>query len=147
MKIVARAPLRIDPAGGGTDAPPYSIEYGGCVVNFSIARYWVPEYGSSEDVAQFKTLLAYSPYHNVKDGVRYPPTLFTAGASDSRVDPLHARKMVAALQAASSCRDRNPVVLSQEGRAGHGVGKPVGKRADEFADGLTFIGGKLGLEP
>jgi prolyl oligopeptidase len=66
---------------------------------------------------------------------------------DTRVDPLHARKMVALLQAASSCQDRRPILLSQEGRAGHGVGKPVSKRADEVADALTFLGTQVGLVP
>ena len=64
---------------------------------------------------------------------------------DTRVDPLHARKMVALLQAASPCLDERPILLSQEGRAGHGVGKPVSKRADEIADALTFLGAHVGL--
>ena len=113
---------------------------------FRIARLWTAEYGDPDIADEFAWLYAYSPYHHVVDGTCYPATLIQTAEGDSRVDPMHARKMVAALQAASACRDRNPVVLSQEGRAGHGVGKPVGKRADEFADGLTFIGGQLGLD-
>jgi prolyl oligopeptidase len=113
--------------------------------NFSIARYWVPEYGSAEDPAQFKTLLAYSPYHNVTAGVRYPPTLFTAGAADSRVDALHARKMAALLQARDA--GDGPILLRVEGRAGHGQGKPTSKRIQAAADVMSFLMGQLGLGP
>ena len=67
--------------------------------NFLLAKYWVPEYGSSESAEQFKWLRAYSPYHNLKAGTRYPAVLFTAGENDSRVHPLHARKMAARMQA------------------------------------------------
>ncbi len=114
---------------------------------FRIARLWMAEYGDPDIAEEFAWLHAYSPYHRVVDGTCYPATLIQTAEGDSRVDPLHARKMVARLQAASACLERSPVILSQEGRAGHGVGKPVGKRADEFADGLTFIGGQLGLHP
>ncbi len=112
--------------------------------NFSIARYWVPEYGSSEDPAQFRTLLAYSPYQNVREGVQYPPTLFTAGAFDSRVDPLHARKMAALLQA----RDmgEGPILLRVEGKAGHGQGKPTRKRIDAAVDMMSFVMANLGMD-
>jgi prolyl oligopeptidase len=112
--------------------------------NFSIARYWVPEYGSSEDPAQFRTLLAYSPYQNVKDGVKYPPTLFTAGAFDSRVDPLHARKMAALLQAKD--QGDGPILLRVEGKAGHGQGKPTRKRIDAAVDVMSFVMDRLGVE-
>ncbi len=67
---------------------------------FGLGTAWIPEYGSAEDAAQFKTLFAYSPYHNVKPGTRYPPLLLLSADSDDRVDPMHARKMAAALQAA-----------------------------------------------
>ena len=70
--------------------------------HFLMARYWVPEYGSAEDPAQYDFLRAYSPYQNVVSGTAYPATLLTAGENDSRVHPLHARKMTAALQAATS---------------------------------------------
>ncbi len=113
--------------------------------NFSVARYWVPEYGSSEDAAQFATLLAYSPYHNVKDGVRYPPTLFTAGAFDSRVDPLHARKMAALMQAKDA--GDGPMLLRIEGKAGHGQGKPTRKRIDAAVDVMSFLMARLGMTP
>jgi prolyl oligopeptidase len=113
--------------------------------NFSIARYWVPEYGSAEDPAQFRALLAYSPYQNVKEGVAYPPTLFTAGAFDSRVDPLHARKMAALMQARSA--GEGPILLRVEGKAGHGQGKPTHKRIDAAIDVMSFVMDHLGVDP
>ena len=113
---------------------------------FLIARLWTSEYGDPDVPEEFAWLYAYSPYHHVVDGTCYPATLFTTAEGDSRVDPLHARKMAARVQAASSCQDERPILLYQEERAGHGVGKPVSKRADELADGLTFLGWQLGLE-
>jgi len=68
---------------------------------FKVARLWAAEYGSADDPEQFGWLYAYSPYHHVHDGVRYPPVLITTGDQDARVDPMHARKMTARLQAAS----------------------------------------------
>jgi len=112
---------------------------------FLIARLWTSEYGDPDVAEEFGWLHAYSPYHHVVDGRCYPATLFTTAEGDTRVDPLHARKMAARVQAASSCQDERPILLFQEGRAGHGVGKPVHKRADELADGLSFLAGQLGL--
>ncbi len=114
---------------------------------FLIARLWTDEYGDPDVAAEFAWLHAYSPYHHVVDGACYPATLFTTAEGDSRVDPLHARKMAALLQAASSCQEDRPILLLQEGRAGHGVGKPVSKRVDELADGLTFLAWQIGLTP
>ncbi len=113
--------------------------------NFSIARYWVPEYGSSEDADQFKFLLAYSPYQNVKKGTAYPPTLFTAGAEDSRVDALHARKMCALVQASSS--GPGPYLLRVESKAGHGQGKPTAKRIESAVDVYGFLMQQFGMDP
>ncbi len=113
---------------------------------FLIAKLWTSEYGDPDIAEEFAWLHAYSPYHHVVDGTCYPATLVQTAEGDSRVDPLHARKMVALLQATSSCQDERPILLSQEGRAGHGVGKPVSKRADEFADALSFLAGHVGLE-
>jgi prolyl oligopeptidase len=110
---------------------------------FRIARVWIPEYGSSEDSTQFEYLLKYSPYHNVKKGTAYPAVLFKAGESDSRVDPLHARKMAAAMQAATS--SGKPILLRVEGKAGHGQGKPVSKVAEEVAEEWSFVYRALGL--
>ncbi|PYQ47222.1 MAG: S9 family peptidase, partial [Acidobacteria bacterium] len=111
---------------------------------FRIARLWIPEYGSADDADAFRWLHAYSPYHHVRDGTRYPAVLLTTGESDSRVDPLHARKMAARLQAATAS-DR-PVLLRVETRAGHGQGKPLSKALEEWADVWTFLFAQLGLE-
>ena len=112
---------------------------------FRIARLWIPEYGSPDDPDAFHWLLAYSPYHRVKDGVSYPAVLLTTGESDSRVDPLHARKMAARLQAATS--SSRPVLLRVESRAGHGQGKPITKVLLEWTDVWTFLFEELGIAP
>jgi prolyl oligopeptidase len=112
--------------------------------NFQIARLWVPEYGSAESPDQFRYLYAYSPYHHVKKGTAYPSVLLTTAESDSRVDPMHARKMAALLQA-STGSDR-PILLRTETRAGHGVGKPLSKQIDEATDLWTYLLWQLGLE-
>jgi prolyl oligopeptidase len=114
---------------------------------FLIARLWTDEYGDPDVPEEFAWLHAYSPYHHVVAGTDYPATLFSTAEGDTRVDPLHARKMAALLQAASTGQDEHPILLYQEGRAGHGVGKPVAKRADELADGLTFLAWQVGLVP
>lgn len=111
--------------------------------NFSIARLWIPEYGSAEDHAAFKWLLSWSPYHNVKPGTKYPATLFTTADSDSRVDPMHARKMAALLQAATGADA--PILLWVESKAGHGAGKPLSKRIESDVDWLTFFLWQLGM--
>jgi prolyl oligopeptidase len=111
---------------------------------FLIARLWVPEYGDPEVAEELDWLLAYSPYHHVTEGACYPSVLFTTAEGDSRVDPLHARKMAAQLQWASSCQDEHPILFHEEGRAGHGVGKPLHKQADEGADVLAFLSWQLG---
>jgi prolyl oligopeptidase len=111
---------------------------------FSIARLWIPEYGSAEDPDQFAILYAYSPYHRIRDGERYPAMLITAAESDTRVDPLHARKFAARLQAAQAAEDR-PILLRIETKAGHGAGKPLTKQIDELTDVWSFVLGQLGL--
>ncbi|APR77762.1 Prolyl endopeptidase [Minicystis rosea] len=112
---------------------------------FLIARLWVPEYGSADDAAQFRFLHAYSPYHHVVHGTKYPAVLFATAESDTRVDPLHARKMAALMQWASD--SDHPILLRIEGRAGHGAGKPISKRIDEAALSYAFLFWQLGLEP
>jgi prolyl oligopeptidase len=113
--------------------------------NFRIARVWIAEYGSAEDPRQAEWLRRYSPYHNVRAGVRYPPVLFTTAEGDSRVDPMHARKMAALLQAQSE--DPESVVLLRVDRdAGHGIGKPLDKQVDDFADQYAFIAWRTGLD-
>jgi prolyl oligopeptidase len=109
---------------------------------FRIARLWVPEYGDPDEPADLAWLLSYSPYHHVRDGTRYPAVLITTGAEDSRVDPLHARKMAARLQQASP--DGAPVLLRVERGAGHGQGKPSSRRAEEGADVLGFLHAVIG---
>jgi prolyl oligopeptidase len=106
---------------------------------FLIARLWIPEYGDPDVPEELAWLHAYSPYHQVVDGTCYPATLVTTGEEDSRVDPCHARKMAARLQAATACGDTNPVLLRVESAAGHGQGKPATKQIEERADVLAFL--------
>ncbi|MSR28267.1 MAG: S9 family peptidase [Phycisphaerales bacterium] len=114
--------------------------------DFLIAKYWVPEYGSSADKEQFAWLRRYSPYHHVVKGTKYPAVLFTAGENDSRVHPLHARKMVARMQALSANDDAtDPILLWVDRDAGHGQGKPLAKRIEEQADQLAFFMWQTGL--
>ncbi len=110
---------------------------------FDIARLWIPEYGSAEAPDQFKYLYAYSPYHQVRKDIDYPAILLTAGTSDSRVNPLHARKMAALLQ--SSTTSDGPILLRVETKAGHGQGKPFSKRIEERADIYSFLLWQLGM--
>lgn len=112
---------------------------------FKIARIWIPEYGSAEDPDQFAYLARYSPYHQVRDGVAYPATLLTCALNDSRVDPLHARKMAARLQAATSGGADRPVLLRADDEAGHGAGKPISQQQTEIADMWAFFGWALGV--
>src|SRR5205085_12103603 len=111
---------------------------------FLIARLWIPEYGSADDADQFKWLYAYSPYHHVKEGTPYPAVLLAAAESDSRVDALHARKMAAQLQAATS--SEQPIFLRLETKAGQGAGKPTSKTLDELTDVWSFIFWQLGMK-
>lgn len=112
---------------------------------FTIGWAWVSDYGSSDNPEEFKALLAYSPYHNLKPHTCYPPTLITTGDHDDRVVPAHSFKFAARLQAVQSCR--NPVLIRIETRAGHGAGKPTSKVIDEGADRLAFAAHALGIPP
>jgi len=112
---------------------------------FLVARFWIPEYGSAEDPDQFRTLFAYSPYHRVVDGTRYPAVLLVSGDSDTRVAPLHARKMAARLQAASA--SGRPVLLHYDTKAGHSSGKPVSRQIDDTTDELVFLLWQVGQPP
>lgn len=103
---------------------------------FTIGWAWVSDYGSPDDAADFKTLLAYSPYHNVREGAAYPPTMVMTGDHDDRVFPAHSFKFAAALQKAQA--GDAPVVIRIETRAGHGAGKPTAKLIEEFSDMWTF---------
>lgn len=111
---------------------------------FLVARFWVPEYGSSEDPGQFKYLHAYSPYHHVRRGTKYPAVLFITGDSDTRVDPLHARKMTALLQAATAS-DR-PILLHYDTKVGHAGGQPVTRQIDDLTDELSLLFWQLGVK-
>jgi prolyl oligopeptidase len=107
--------------------------------NFQIAKLWIPEYGSADDPVQFEWLYAYSPYHHVKRGTQYPATLFMTAESDTRVDPLHAKKMAALLQAEAANGKDRPILLRIETKAGHGAGKPIAKIVDELTDMYSFV--------
>ena len=121
---------------------------------FHIARLWTDEYGDPDVPEEFGWLLAYSPYHSVDPlpdhpadpSTSYPAVLFTTAEGDTRVDPLHARKMAALLQHASANQRERPVLLLQAGRAGHGVGKPASMRVAEGVDVLSFLSWQLGSD-
>ena len=115
--------------------------------NFQIAKLWIPEYGSAEDPRQFEWLYAYSPYHHVKPGVEYPATLFMTADTDTRVDPMHAKKMAALMQAvAANGRSRmRPILLRIDNKAGHGAGKPIAKQIEELTDAYSFLFWQLGM--
>lgn len=115
---------------------------------FTVARFWIPEYGSSEDPEQFRFLYAYSPLHYVKDGVRYPATLITTAETDDRVDPGQAKKFAARLQEAQGGDE--PILIRIESKAGHSSGglsgaKPVSKLIEEWADIWSFVFWQLGM--
>jgi prolyl oligopeptidase len=113
---------------------------------FLLGPWWVSEYGSADNPEQFKYLYAYSPYQHVKAGTKYPAVFLVTGDFDTRVAPLHARKMTAELQAATAS-DR-PILLRYETEAGHSVnGMPVSKRIDQVADEASFLLWQLGVSP
>ncbi|MBO3750974.1 S9 family peptidase [Streptosporangiaceae bacterium NEAU-GS5] len=110
---------------------------------FGLGATWNVEYGSADVPEEFAWLWAYSPYHHVRDGVEYPATLFTVFASDTRVHPLHAWKMAAALQHSQAAGDR-PILLRNEAEVGHGA-RAVSRSAELSADTLAFLAAHLGL--
>ena len=111
---------------------------------FLVASFWVPEYGSSDDPEQFAYIHAYSPYHNVIDGGDYPATLYLSGDGDTRVAPLHARKMAALMQAKNG--SDNPILLRYHTQAGHSGGQPVSQQIDEMVDTVSFLLWQVGRE-
>jgi len=115
--------------------------------DFQIAKLWIPEYGSAENPEQFNWLYAYSPYHHVKAGVEYPAILFMTADTDTRVDPMHAKKMAAEMQAEAKngTSKTRPILLRIETKAGHGAGKPVTKQIEEFTDVYAFLFWQLGV--
>ena len=106
---------------------------------------WIPEYGSADDPEQFRYLLAYSPYHNVRAGTRYPAVMLIAGDSDTRADPMHARKMAAALQWAATANER-PTILHYRTESGHVASLSIDATIDEAADQLSFLLLELGVD-
>ena len=116
--------------------------------DFQIAKLWIPEYGTSENADQFKWLYAYSPYHHVKAGAEYPAILFMTADTDTRVDPMHAKKTAARMQseAKNGASHTRPILLRIETKAGHGAGKPVSKQIEEFTDVYSFLFWQLGVK-
>jgi prolyl oligopeptidase len=112
---------------------------------FTIGWAWVSDYGSPADAAQFRTIYAYSPLHNIREGVRYPAVLITTGDHDDRVVPGHSFKYAATLQHAQA--GDAPILIRIETRAGHGAGKPTSMQIDEAADRWAFLVKALGFTP
>jgi prolyl oligopeptidase len=110
---------------------------------FHGGRHWIPDYGSADDEEIFPYLLAYSPYHNVKDGINYPATLILTSDQDDRVHPGQAFKMAARLQEANS--SNNPILLRVQRKAGHGGAVDISKYIDTSVDQWSFIFWQLGV--
>ncbi|HYE19839.1 MAG TPA: prolyl oligopeptidase family serine peptidase [Tepidisphaeraceae bacterium] len=110
---------------------------------FTIGWGWTSDYGSSDNADEFKALYAYSPYHNLKPGTKYPATLVTTGDHDDRVVPAHSFKFAARLQECQA--GEKPTLIRIETRAGHGAGKPLAKAIEERADIWAFLTRELGM--
>jgi prolyl oligopeptidase len=110
---------------------------------FTIGWAWCPEYGSPDNETDFKTLYAYSPLHNLKQGTAYPATMITTADHDDRVVPAHSFKFAAALQAAH--QGEQPILIRIETKAGHGAGKPTSKIIEETADKWAFLVANLSI--
>lgn len=108
-----------------------------------IGRLWIPEFGDPDNAEDFAFIREYSPYHNVRAGTKYPAILFTAGANDTRVDPMHARKMTALMQQATG--STNPILLWVEGKSGHGQGAPLDLRIERAIDRWIFAMWQTGM--
>jgi prolyl oligopeptidase len=104
---------------------------------FELGPLWITEYGSAENAKDLSYLAKYSPYHNVKPGQKYPAIMFFTGDSDTRVDPLHARKMTARMQAAGG-GDR-PILLHYSLKGGHSAGVSLTQLVTDQADELAFL--------
>jgi len=112
--------------------------------HFTAGHFWRGEYGTVDDAEQFKALIAYSPYHNIKPGQKYPATMVTTADTDDRVVPMHSFKFGAALQLAQAGDE--PILLRIESKAGHGAGTPTTKRIEAAADRLAFLWQNLGMD-
>jgi prolyl oligopeptidase len=110
---------------------------------FTIGGAWAPEYGTSDDSTQFKTLYAYSPLHNIKPGTSYPATFITTADHDDRVVPGHSFKFAATMQRAQA--GPAPILIRIDTKAGHGGGKPTSKQIDLATDELAFTVKNLGM--
>ncbi len=114
---------------------------------FGLGQTWNDEYGTVAVPEEFGWLLAYSPYHHVRDGERYPAVLFTVFDGDTRVDPLHARKLCAALQhATSAAAAERPILLRREANVGHGA-RAISRTVALSAEQLAFTAAQTGLAP
>ncbi len=107
------------------------------------ARQWSSDFGIAEIPEEYRALKAYSPVHNVREGICYPATLVTTADRDDRVVPWHSYKFAAELQRVQKCE--NPVLIRVETRAGHGAGKPIWMQVEDFADQFGFVAYSLGL--
>ncbi len=113
---------------------------------FTAGRYWVDDYGHPDQAADFKTLLAYSPYHNIKGGKAYPPLIAVTADTDDRVVPGHSFKYIAKLQSTPDVGTA-PHLIRIDTRSGHGSGKPITKIIEEYSDVYSFLGYFTGLKP
>jgi prolyl oligopeptidase len=112
---------------------------------FGLGRTWNDEYGTANAADEFEWLYSYSPYHHVIDGTRYPAVLFTVFESDTRVDPLHGRKLCAALQHATSAPEaERPILIRREVNVGH-AGRSIGRMVDLSVDTMSFQAAQVGL--
>jgi prolyl oligopeptidase len=129
--------------------------FGACIIDrpaldmirfekFTTASYWIQEFGATANPEELKALLAYSPYHNVKNGECYPPTMIMVGDRDQVVTPMHAYKFTAALQAAQGCD--HPVLLKMMWGAGHNFGATPEQIIDSITDEITFLARVMNLE-
>jgi prolyl oligopeptidase len=110
---------------------------------FTIGWAWKSDYGSSENPEEFKAIYKYSPLHNLKSGVKYPPTLIVTADHDDRVYPAHSFKFAATMQEDQAADA--PVLIRIETRAGHGAGKPITKSIEELTDEFAFLVANLGM--
>jgi prolyl oligopeptidase len=110
---------------------------------FDNAHVWKQEFGTADDQEDFAALIGYSPYHKVRDGVKYPATMIVSGDADQNCNSLHARKMMARLQAANGS-DRQ-IILDYSRQRGHSPVLPLSQRIDALTDRLAFICDRLGV--
>jgi len=110
---------------------------------FLMGPYWIPEYGSPEIRDDFLTIIKYSPYHNIRHGMKVPSILVKAGENDARVDPLHAKKFAAALQ--NHLGQTEPIFLYIDFESGHGSGQSIEQMIDNIEFELRYIMNTIGM--